>query len=65
VGDELTVFGDNQRITLIAHANVIDHPPHFFQADLTHERPCGLTNVAELDADNGCRQEIVVDAYWR
>ena len=65
MGDQLTVGGDDEGIALIADANLIDHPPHFFKADLADERSRVLPELGQLDAHDGCRQEIVVDADGR
>jgi hypothetical protein len=62
MGDKLTVLGDHQCIPLVAHANLVHHPPHFFQADLTHQGPGAIAQLRQLDANNCGRQEIVVDA---
>jgi len=65
VGNELAVCGDDQRVALFAHADLIDHSPHLFEADLADERAGALADLGQLDADNGGWQEVVVDADRR
>ena len=38
VGDEPAVGRDDQRVALLSHADPIDHPPHFLEADPANER---------------------------
>ena len=46
VRDQLAVGGDDERVALLADPNPIDHPPHFFEADLADERSRALSDAA-------------------
>ena len=37
VGDQLAVRRDDERISLIADTDAVDHPPHFLEADFADE----------------------------
>ena len=59
-------FGcDDQRVALLADSDAIDHPPHFFEADLADERAGTLSDLGQSDAHDRRGQQITVDIDWR
>ncbi len=65
VRDQLAARGDDQREAVIADADLIDHPPHFFEAELADEPAGRLVQVRQADGEHRRRQQILVDADRR
>src|ERR1700722_11922580 len=52
---------DHQREAVIADADLIDHPPHFFETELAGEPAGRLIEAREPDGENRGREQILVD----
>ena len=65
VRDQLAAGRDDHREPVIADADLVDHPPHFFQAELAGEPAGRLVQVREPDREHRGRQQVLVDANRR
>ena len=65
VRDELAAGRDDQREAVLADADPIDHPPHFFEAELADEPAGRLVQARQVDREDRRRQQVVVDADRR
>ena len=52
VRDQLAVRGDDQRVAVLADADAIDHPPHFFEAELAGQPAGRLVEVRQVDGEH-------------
>ena len=60
--NQLALGRHDQREAALADANPIDHPPHFFEADLPRQASRWLADMREMDRDHCGRQQVVIDA---
>ena len=65
VRDQFTARPDDLRVSRFADADLIDHPPHLFEAELAGEPAGGLIQVREPDREHRGRQHVLVDPDWR
>jgi hypothetical protein len=65
VRDQLAAGGDDHREAVSADADLIDHPPHFLEAELAGQPPGRLVQGAQADREDRGRQQILVDADRR
>ena len=65
VGDQLAVGRDDQREAVLADADAVDHPPHFFEAELADQPAGRLVEPRQVDGEDAGRQQVVVDADRR
>ena len=63
--DELAAGGDDHREAVVADPDLVDHPPHFFEAELAGKPARRLVQAGEPDGEHGRRQQIFVDADGR
>ena len=65
MGNQLALGGDDERVALLADSDSIDHVPHFFEVDLTHEPSRRASDMHQANSDDACGQEIVIDGNRR
>ena len=65
VRDQLAVGRDDQREAVLADADLIDHPPHLFEAELADEPAGRLVQARQVDGEDDGRQQVLVDADRR
>ena len=63
--DELAARPHDHREAVLADADLVHHPPHLFEADLTHEPSGGLVEPRQMDRERGGRQLVFIDADRR
>ena len=56
---------DDHREAVLADPDPIDHPPHFFEAELADQPAGRLVEAGEVDGEDRGRQQVVVHADGR
>ncbi len=65
VRDQGPVRRDHHRVAVVADADVIDHAPHRLEAEFAGQPAGRFAEVGEADGEDGCRQQIFVNANRR
>jgi len=61
VCDELAAWPDDQRKAVVADSDLIDHPPHFFEADLAGQPARRLIQTRQVNRERRRREQVLVD----
>jgi hypothetical protein len=59
--DQLAVCRDHEGVSLLADANLIDHPPHFFEIEFAGQPAGRLVEVGQPDRKRRGREQLVID----